>query len=430
MNIIATFITATLCQFAVFTYFDKAKRRPISATKTFLLALASSVLTGAAELSDTRFLSPTVFIAVCFCVLLFGYSLGIRNALPQTLIIGIPYICAHAVTHSIFSLLLTKGSIGAAAGLPLSVLENASAKTLFFVTLMSLTAFVYGKDSKFSVFSVIMPLFSIATVAETALFVYFSFTYALPDTIETILTAVSLILLFMSGAVFYAHEKTVASMEKENEYRIELRQKENRLEHYSDLEMRTEQTERLLHDIKNHIENIKLLVLDGDCDGAVKYCDSVFESNSFLMRREFSNNKLINVILGKYCDLCEKNGIDYSADVRAENFDFISDSDLSCILDNLLKNAYEAAIASEEKRISFTADSKGTSFLRFITVNSCDKAPKTDGDNFVTTKSDAENHGYGMKTIKRIAKKYSGDAVFTYRREKKEFTAAVICCRE
>lgn len=295
---------------------------------------------------------------------------------------------------------------------------------------MSLTAFVYGKDSKFSVFSVIMPLFSIATVAETALFVYFSFTYALPDTIETILTAVSLILLFMSGAVFYAHEKTVESMEKENEYRIELRQKENRLEHYSDLEMRTEQTERLLHDIKNHIENIKLLVLDGDCDGAVKYCDSVFESNSFLMRREFSNNKLINVILGKYCDLCEKNGIDYSADVRAENFDFISDSDLSCILDNLLKNAYEAAIASEEKRISFTADSKGTSFLRFITVNSCDKAPKTDGDNFVTTKSDAENHGYGMKTIKRIAKKYSGDAVFTYRREKKEFTAAVICCRE
>lgn len=132
MNIIATFITATLCQFAVFTYFDKAKRRPISATKTFLLALASSVLTGAAELSDTRFLSPTVFIAVCFFVLLFGYSLGIRNALPQTLIIGIPYICAHAVTHSIFSLLLTKGSIGAAAGLPLSVLENASAKTLFF----------------------------------------------------------------------------------------------------------------------------------------------------------------------------------------------------------------------------------------------------------------------------------------------------------
>ena len=45
--------------------------------------------------------------------------------------------------------------------------------------------------------------------------------------------------------------------------------------------------------------------------------------------------------------------------------------------------------------------------------NTYEKEPKTDKQgNFVTGKEDYENHGFGIKSVKKAAEKYNGNMIF------------------
>lgn len=56
----------------------------------------------------------------------------------------------------------------------------------------------------------------------------------------------------------------------------------------------------------------------------------------------------MNVIVSRYAQLCNDNNINLIVDIRNIDFSFITDSDLTALLDNLLENAYEAAKSSEK----------------------------------------------------------------------------------
>ena len=47
-------------------------------------------------------------------------------------------------------------------------------------------------------------------------------------------------------------------------------------------------------------------------------------------------------------------------------------------------------------------------------------------DNFKTSKKDPDNHGIGIKSIKRIAKRYDGEASFDYKTEENVFSSKVM----
>ena len=94
----------------------------------------------------------------------------------------------------------------------------------------------------------------------------------------------------------------------------------------------------------------------------------------------------------------------------------IEDSDMYLMMSNLLDNAMEHI--GQKKQILLEIQDQGSMLMIRIT-NSAD-ADTSFSEN---SQKDAE-HGYGLKTIKRIVEKYDGTAEF--RKEEDCYIAAVL----
>lgn len=113
-------------------------------------------------------------------------------------------------------------------------------------------------------------------------------------------------------------------------------------------------------------------------------------------------------------------------DIRNINFSFINKSDLTALLDNLLSNAFEAAKESTTKFISIVIDKKNEHYIIFNVVNSCDTTPEKAGIFYATAKMDKSRHGYGLKIIDKIAKKYCGNSLFKHDSDNNEFLSSIV----
>ena len=58
--------------------------------------------------------------------------------------------------------------------------------------------------------------------------------------------------------------------------------------------------------------------------------------------------------------------------------------------------------------------------------NTCSVAPNIKNGKLITTKKKSTPHGYGFKSIKRIADKYDGDVSFDYETKSKTFQIRIV----
>jgi len=102
----------------------------------------------------------------------------------------------------------------------------------------------------------------------------------------------------------------------------------------------------------------------------------------------------------------------------------MDERDLVSLFSNLLNNAFEAANKASDKYVAVKVDEKKKGL--FIVVKNSyhgEIVEKLDGD-FMTTKDDKENHGFGVRIIKNVVEKYGGKVKFSY--SDGEFVSTVI----
>jgi sensor histidine kinase regulating citrate/malate metabolism len=95
-------------------------------------------------------------------------------------------------------------------------------------------------------------------------------------------------------------------------------------------------------------------------------------------------------------------------------------------LDNLLENALEASRDSEEKKVELQITPTNVNYISLTLNNSCSTAPNIKNGKLITTKKKSAPHGYGIKSIKRIADKYDGDVSFDYDNETQLFQIRIV----
>ena len=88
--------------------------------------------------------------------------------------------------------------------------------------------------------------------------------------------------------------------------------------------------------------------------------------------------------------------------------EFIEDKDLVIILTNLLDNAIESSMKSEKKSIGFSLYTFNGSYVVLKVSNSCDEPPLVHKGQLITQKDNQEIHGYSVKNIQRVVKRYNG----------------------
>ncbi len=126
-----------------------------------------------------------------------------------------------------------------------------------------------------------------------------------------------------------------------------------------------------------------------------------------------TNNSVCDAIVNYFYENLDKN-IEFKCDGKFPESIFVNDSDLCVVFSNLLKNAVEA-VAKEDKEnypkiyIFLYANAE---YLSIIIENTCTYLNNTI-QTLPTTKMDSQNHGFGLKNIRDIVKKYNGNLELT-----------------
>lgn len=123
-----------------------------------------------------------------------------------------------------------------------------------------------------------------------------------------------------------------------------------------------------------------------------------------------TSNEALNVILMEKGLLCRQRSIILSCIIGADGLAFMSEMDVYSLFGNLLDNAIEAVMRfpPEERTIGLTVKTAKnflvvTIYNRFVgELRFADGLP-------VTTKSDRQSHGFGLKSIRNIVEKYGGN---------------------
>lgn len=191
--------------------------------------------------------------------------------------------------------------------------------------------------------------------------------------------------------------------------------------YYALLDSQNEKLKAITHDEKNHLAAIKALANNQEVDN---YIDTI--SKDIYYHSMFGNtkNKYLDLLLNKYQSLCAAADIEFVSTVKTANLSFMEAPDIIVLISNILDNAVDAAKQSKEKRIDLSIN-RINSFDVLTCTNSCEKRPPSSGKTLHTTKPQKGFHGYGIKSIKKIAQKYKGEFDWSYNEISNEFSVYI-----
>lgn len=167
-----------------------------------------------------------------------------------------------------------------------------------------------------------------------------------------------------------------------------------------------EKSRILKHDMKNHILVITSYLNSSQYDEAKKYTSDILDNLNKMYTYIQTGNSLLNYIINTKLQIAKSSGIDVKAEIENLSFEYIGSVDFSALLNNLLDNAIEGSLASENKELIINIlRKKGydtISIKNLINGSILKNNPK-----LISTKT-GEGHGYGLTQIKRIVEKYNG----------------------
>ena len=362
-----------------------------------------------------------IFNAFFLC----GFVSGIFHSIVLTALMCLSEVLCTVVISLYtqdYSAFLTRASVFAA----IAILSK-----LIYVLLcvISARAFLPHKSGTYESRSMwrlcLLPLSS-AFVA--VIVVYVSMYVELPMDLQIAVSVCLAVLFFANIYTIGIYNKTEKVNYDNMTMKLALLKDESNAEFYKMLQEQYDRQHILIHDVKNHMQIVNSLAVDGKNDEIQEYITKWGFDKAFQNQTRYSDNDILNIIIAKLANDCKLNKIDLLCDIRDHCISFIDDIDVAALFGNLLSNAFDSAVKSTKKFIEIDIQIKPvqkTTIIRI--VNSCDSKPKKSSDGLlISNKEDKEYHGVGQKSIARIVKKYNGTAENYYDENKKQFDWIIV----
>ncbi len=302
-----------------------------------------------------------------------------------------------------------------------SIFATLSKILYFFMLQILLHFFVKSKEIK-QPYNRGISLLTIVPVFTTVIalsFASISLDIKLSD-IHNYLIAISAILMLIINLIVFSIYNYNQQKGKEfMELQLQLQKEYDSAEYYKMLNEQHENQNILIHDIKKHLNSISLLNKQGEQEKVANYIERIIHSSDLRDSVRMCDNTILNAILSRYLRKCQDAHISFRTDIRSGCADFLSDEDLTSLFCNLLDNAYESACKQKNSFIEINMERKEhTAFTLLTMTNSCWSDPfDPNTKQLISTKKDTLRHGFGIKSIKRILKKYNGDIQMYYDKE-------------
>lgn len=411
-----------------FIYFDHKFERKLSYKNCFVVYSLSFLVQYAVSYMGIPNLNLSAFL-LCnflFCFICFDAD-ALRSALNSILLASIMLVtelCILYVFRLVFSIDVTAHTTNSTVLL----LQSICTKLFYFFVsfiILKLSSKEDGKSIRVSK-SYLLFLLPLASIILLLGIVYVTEKYPAEDNVYRLFSISAVLLLYSNIVVFWIHEKTIKTQKENMDLQLQKQKSEIDTEYYAILQEQYENSNILIHDIKRHLLSIKELSAEKDFTAINNYIDNLYQSYQIKRIKKYSDNKLVNAIINRYAALCDEKQISFYCDIRNIDFSFISDNNLTAVLDNMLDNAVTAAEKSDKKNIEFTIKPINTNFIVINMENSSSCEPKIKNGKLVTTKENKAFHGFGIKSIHRIAKEYDGNIDYNFDKEKMVFKFSVV----
>ena len=161
------------------------------------------------------------------------------------------------------------------------------------------------------------------------------------------------------------------------------------------------------HDMRHQIQFLRS---EEDPGKRNAFLDEMERQIEYFQVQNKTGNPVLDTILTGKSLYCHQHGITMTSVADGKLLDFMEVVDICNIFGNALENAIESVmeIEDKEKRLIHVTVSQVNAFVMIRIENYFEGQLQTDGEQYLTTKSDKRSHGYGIKSIQYTAHRYDG----------------------
>ena len=222
----------------------------------------------------------------------------------------------------------------------------------------------------------------------------------------------TLCLLFINMVVFYLYNEIL----KAYTYKIDKLVLEQKISMYAnqlDTIMKTENKIRgLQHDMKHHIIQLELMAKQNGQSDIEEYLQNMADFMSNPEELVHTGNLDIDSVLNYMISKAKQVLKEVSVKVNIPS-DIASHFNINVIIGNLLENAIEAAVNTENKILDIDIHYKqGVLYLDIS--NSYSNKVTVKEHRFLTSKEDDHKHGIGLDNVKKMVEEHNGVLQFCY----------------
>lgn len=349
--------------------------------------------------------------ALMVCMIIF---IGDLDNLPPTFflyIAGIQYACTDSRAKKFTLALMLSSTVFAWNAFLDNTLKlytdfkmMISMRLLFAVLLYLLVRF-YGPEKKTELGNPLWRLMSFLTLAPSG--IVFSIVL-IPDQ-EVLaplwLTCLYTALLFLSLFSFIGLLRAINVLSRQQKLEQQSLYAEMNRQYYESMKRQHFEIRRLKHDLSNHLHTI-LLLPDAEKED---YITHLLESPGMTRRMDYCGDQTINAVLSVKEQLMQEQNISLRLKLDIPKELPFAGADICVLFANALDNAIESCLSfpENERFIEMTArHQKGMLALSVknpasVTLEAGNPLPST-------TKPDAKNHGYGLRSMEEIVDHYQG----------------------
>ena len=389
------------------SYGSKIRLALLSALYTILFLLSLLKQTGLNVVSF--FVFNTVFLYVLFKLKLL---LALFHSAIVTAIMGISEIAVLGIISRFFPHFLLETDAGL-------VFYTVFSKIFFFAVIYLLIHLFKGKklnQEQYGHSEILLMLIPVSSIFIIFTLLSIGETSAFAPPIDFLVTICAVFLLIVNLLVFGINQYNQKKSQEYADLQLLLQKESDSVEYYEMMLAQNENQSILIHDIKKHLQSIKLLNEKHDSDKINAYIQQLMESSDLRETTNICDNEMLNAILCRYQRQCNDKHIHFHTDIRSGTVQYIYQHDLTSLFCNLLENAMESAENIPDSFIELTVQKKENSpFVVIILINSCQNTPVYNQEGVpVSHKSDNGRHGFGIKSIKKVVKQYHGNLQMYY----------------
>lgn len=428
-------IVATLCEQLILFYFIckflrcDLKTRREKVVYVFGSILGTVLVTALNSITLYDWWLSVIYIAYWFVFSLFFINGKVLSKLLASILSDVVSICTSNIVTGILSIALksTPVQLYSTQGVyrVLGVLM-CQALNLFLYSIILKSVNKTILEMKKKEWVLIISVFSISTLSFAIIQIALNES-RLSETTSLMLLLSEIGLIVLNIICLYI----MISLNQSNRTAAELKLKEQQLKHdiqYAEtVRSQYQEIRQIRHDIKQHLDAVSGLQLEGKIDAAQKYISNISSNLERIEMFMDVGNDFVNAILNSKLSIAKSKGIEVLCNSSSKVWG-ISEYDLCSLIGNMLDNSIEAAEKTGDHAVIEVSIYSDKYKIMITVSNSILQSVLNSNSELKSTKMKSELHGFGVKSIRVIAEKYGGSVDFY--EEKLTFFCRVILGKE